>query len=60
MGADIIPLIRKGAVERAWEAYRVHASRLVDDRRLTIDRSFMEELARREREWKRLFWANEA
>lgn len=60
MGAEIIPIIRPEAVDAAWQRFQAQSLRLIDNPRLYSDRSFMEELARREREWKHRFWANEA
>jgi len=41
-------------VTRAWEAYRDHAARSFDDKRLILDRQYMEEWARLEARFKRL------
>jgi hypothetical protein len=57
---DVLPLIRKGAVDGAWASFQEYACKLVDDSSLITNRSFMEEMARRERIWKKLFWAGEA
>lgn len=52
MSAEIIPLRN---TDTAWESYQTLASRLADNARLAADRTFMEEFARREAEWKRLY-----
>lgn len=59
MSADVIPIVRQEAVDAAWARFQAHSVQLVGNPRLYADRSFMEEMARREREWKRLFWAGE-
>lgn len=61
MSAQIHQLFASEAdVDAAWERYASEAKRLVDDPKLIIDRPFRENLARLEREWKRLFMAQEA
>lgn len=57
--SNVVPLIRPEAVDAAWYRFQAQSLRLVENNRLLADRAFMEELARREREWKRLFWATE-
>lgn len=57
--SNVIPLVRKEAVDAAWDRFQAQSSKLIDDRNLLRDRAFMEELARRERSWKHLFWAGD-
>lgn len=59
MSADVIPIVRPEAVNRAWDTYQAHIMRSSHDRTLLSDREYMEKWARLEREWKRLFWAGE-
>lgn len=54
MGA-VIPIVSQQAAEEAWEAYRSHFARAVDDPRLMVDKHFMEEKRRLENRWNRLF-----
>lgn len=58
--SNVIPLVRPEALDAAWERFQAQSLRMIEQPRLLADRSFMEELARREREWKRLFWASES
>lgn len=57
--SNVIPLVRQDAVDAAWYRFQAQSLRLGEKPSLMADRAFMEELARREREWKRLFWASE-
>lgn len=41
-------------VDVAWETFRKHAARSIDDRKLMLDRGYMEEWARLEAKFKRL------
>jgi hypothetical protein len=55
MTATILDLVSKERVDSAWEALRVHSARLVDDPKLLLNREFMEEQARLQRTFQRLF-----
>jgi hypothetical protein len=59
MGAVHQLFARPEDVDAAWERFAKLGSRLRDEPELLIDRKFMESLASAEREWKRLFMAQE-
>jgi hypothetical protein len=50
----VIDIATRESVDTAWEAFRKHASRSIDDRKLMLDRGYMEEWARLEARFKRL------
>jgi len=52
---EIAPIVSQTAAEDAWEAYRSHAAKVLDNPRLLIDRSHREEERRLYRRWTRLF-----
>jgi hypothetical protein len=54
MSADVLEIAPRAAVDQAWEAYRKHAARAFDDKRLLLNRGYMEEWARLEARFKRL------
>ena len=61
MSAQVHQLFATAAdVDAAWNRYAALAKRLPGEPELLSDRSFMEDMARAEREWKRLFMAQEA
>ena len=61
MSAQIHQLFATRAdVDAAWARYAEEAKKLADDPKLLIDRPFRENLARLEKEWQRLFMAQEA
>ena len=51
---DVIQIAPREAVDGAWEAYRAHAARMIDNRQLILDRGYMEQLAMLEERFKRL------
>jgi hypothetical protein len=53
MGA-VIEIADKATVDDAWKAFRDHAARSFADRKLVLDRGYMEEWARLEARFKRL------
>jgi hypothetical protein len=54
MSADVLEIASRDTVDAAWNAYQRHAERAFDDRRLLLDRGYMEEWARLEAKFKRL------
>lgn len=54
MSAQVLEIVPKETVDSAWEAYQRHAQRAFDDRKLLLDRGYMEEWARLEARFKRL------
>lgn len=57
---NVVPLICTSAVDSAWEAYCQHAGRSRADPDLLHDREYVEQWARLESRFKRLFLAEEA
>jgi hypothetical protein len=51
---EVHQIVSKEAVDGAWEAYRAHAARSFDNKRLLLDRGFMEQWAMLEERFKRL------
>jgi hypothetical protein len=51
---QVAELASKQTLDEAWRAYRDHAARSFDDRRLILDRGYMGEWARLEARFKRL------
>ena len=51
---EVVQIAARSEVDAAWEAYQKHAARAFDDKRLVLDRGFMEEWARLEARFKRL------
>lgn len=51
---EILDIVPRVTVDQAWEAYRSHAARAFDDKRLLLDRGYMEEWAKLEAKFKRL------
>lgn len=51
---EIVEIVRASDVDQAWNAFRTHAARSFDDRRLILDRGYMEEWAKLEAKFKRL------
>lgn len=50
----VVQIVSSSEVNAAWEAYQKHALRSFDDRKLILDRGYMEEWARLEARFKRL------
>ena len=55
MSATVLPIRPAPSADAAWHSYQCLAERLAEDSRLAADRSFMEEFAIWEAEWKRLY-----
>jgi hypothetical protein len=53
MGA-VVEIASRETVDAAWQDFREHASRSFNDRKLILDRAYMEEWARKEARFKRL------
>lgn len=51
---EVVTIANARDVNAAWEAYCRHAARAIDDRKLILDRGYMEEWARLEARFKRL------
>lgn len=51
---QILQIATKETVDEAWAAFQEHAQRSFDDRRLILDRGYMEEWARLEARFKKL------
>ena len=51
---EVVEIAARGEVDAAWEAYRKHAARALDDKSLILNRGYMEEWARLEARFKRL------
>lgn len=51
---EIVEIVSRNEVDAAWSAFQKHAQRSFDDRRLILDRGYMEEWARLEARFKRL------
>lgn len=57
MSGEVVHLFPEADVDAAWGRYAAEAKRIAHEPRLLGDRAFMENLARLEAEWKRLFMA---
>ena len=55
MVGEVIQITSQAAAEAAWEAYRAHAVRQLENPSLIMDREYMEEKRRLEMRWNRLF-----
>lgn len=53
--SNVIPLIRPESIDAAWEEFAKHASRLHDEPRLILSRSYMEQHIRLHERFRRLF-----
>jgi len=49
-----VEIVNSAAVNGAWEEFQKHAQRSFDDRRLILDRGYMEKWAMLEARFKRL------
>lgn len=54
MSADVIPIASSNDVDEAWEAFSTHAQKSFDDRRLLLDRGYVEQWAKLEARFKKL------
>jgi hypothetical protein len=54
MSANVLPIASSEAVDQAWVAFRDHAARSFVEKRLILDRGYMEEWARLEARFKKL------
>ena len=54
MSAEVVEIVNSAAVNGAWEEFQKHAQRSFDDRRLILDRGYMEKWAMLEARFKRL------
>jgi hypothetical protein len=54
VSAEVVEIANAAAVDGAWEAFQKHAARSFDDRRLILDRGYMEQWAMLEARFKRL------
>lgn len=59
MSAEVIRLVTRERVEKAWAEFVEYAREIVDDPRLLTDRRFYQEFTRRHERWKKLFMAME-
>lgn len=51
---EVVEIVTSNAVTAAWDAFQEHAARSFDDRRLILDRGYMETWAKLEARFKRL------
>lgn len=51
---EVVEIVRASDVDQAWNVFRKHAARSFDDRKLILDRGYMEEWAKLEARFKRL------
>ena len=51
---DVVDFANKEAVDGAWNAFQKHAARSFSDRKLILDRGYMEQWAMLEARFKRL------
>jgi hypothetical protein len=51
---SVVPITTRHDVDEAWAAFQKHAQRSFDDRRLILDRGYMEQWALLEARFKRL------
>jgi hypothetical protein len=54
VSADVIDIASRDAVDGAWAAFQAHAARSFDNRKLLLDRGYMEKWALLEARFKRL------
>jgi hypothetical protein len=47
-------IVTAAVVDQAWEAYRAHAARALDDRKLFLDHGYIEQWAQLEARFKKL------
>lgn len=52
---EVVQIVSQQAAEEAWEAFRAHAARGLEDPSLGLDLEYMKERRRLERRWYRLF-----
>lgn len=52
---QVIQIVSQQAAEEAWEQFRAHAARGLEDPSLALDCEYMKERRRLERRWYRLF-----